>query len=69
MIHRRVTYDLLNWLSNIGGLDRWLLRAGTFLVSSFASFNLSGLLASRIYKWKWPESFEEAVNKHNNIFL
>ena len=52
----------MNWLSNIGGLRGWLQLAGTFLCSSFASFNLSGLLANRIYKWQAPASFEKAVH-------
>ena len=65
-VNRRITYDLLNWLSNIGGLRGWLQLAGTFLCGSFASFNLSGLLANRIYKWQSPASFEKAVHVLNS---
>jgi hypothetical protein len=32
LIHRRMTYDLLNWLANIGGLQKWLTMAGVFIV-------------------------------------
>ena len=65
-INRRVTYSFLNWLANIGGLRGWLQLAGTFLTGAFASMNLSGLMASRLYKWYAPDSFEGAVNKLNN---
>ena len=56
-VYRRVTYDVLNWLANIGGLQKWFMLVGTWFVARFASVQMAALIANRIYTWTPPRSF------------
>ena len=58
-----MTYDLLNWLANLGGLSKWLMMAGTFIVSSFANMYLTNLIGNRFYVWNPPATLAAYISK------
>ena len=60
-VNRRVTYDLLGWLANIGGLHKWIMITGRFIVTQYASVYMLGLIANRFYTWSPPNYFKRAA--------
>ena len=53
----RSTYDVLEWLGDVGGLHDALSIIGYYIVYPFAAFNLNFLLLKRLFN---RESFKDS---------
>ena len=58
--NRRVTYDFIGLISNIGGSQKILMFVVGAIVSSFGVTNRTAHFANRFYTWDLPSSFEDA---------
>ena len=56
--NRRVTYDFIGLISNIGGSQKILMFVVGAIVSSFGVTNRTAHFANRFYTWDLPKTFE-----------
>lgn len=55
VIYNRETYDTLQWLGDLGGLNDALSVFGRVAVSGFAAFNSGSFLVSQLYSQSSPK--------------
>ena len=49
-VSTRETSDILDWLGDVGGLTDALFRLGSFIMSTFASYNLNNFLLTTLFR-------------------
>jgi hypothetical protein len=62
----RVTYDVIELMGSIGGVNSFFSWMFGFFVASFASMNFQSLIANRFYSWNAPASFKKG-NENSRI--
>ena len=65
IITTRETYDLLEWLGDVGGFQGIIYTFFGLLFSRFSAMKLDSLLANRFYKWSPPDSWD--INTHYSV--